>query len=251
MRPTLATLNANLKRQFPLDSSFYIFGILLIELATLNLELSRSHSEYFLRIICVRLSLTLFLIFAGYSMIKYANKFDINSLTYPKMVLASFSMLGTGGLFFRKIGSLYEVPLQPSYIHFFAIVNLSIFWLPLIVIAGGRKTSLLKSLFQYEQRLLVSTRKKIRESEDYKNIQLKTDRNIRQELNFYSNKLLEEIDSIDTYRLKIEESNDFLQKKLIGDNLRKLSVELDNIGKPIGKKNKLGQNLSALRLLFG
>jgi len=184
-------------------------------------------------------------------MIKYANKFDINSLTYPKMVLASFSMLGTGGLFFRKIGSLYEVPLQPSYIHFFAIVNLSIFWLPLIVIAGGRKTSLLKSLFQYEQRLLVSTRKKIRESEDYKNIQLKTDRNIRQELNFYSNKLLEEIDSIDTYRLKIEESNDFLQKKLIGDNLRKLSVELDNIGKPIGKKNKLGQNLSALRLLFG
>ena len=251
MRTGLTTLKSNLKQKFPLDSSFFVFGIIVIELSTLNMELSKSDSQYYAQIISLRLILTAILIFAGFSMIKFAINLGVHFLTYPQMVLSSFCLLGPGALIFRQIGYFYHVPMQTPLAHFFAVINISICWLPLIVISGGFRTRLLESFSHYEQRLLIATRSKIRGTEAYKNIQLDIDRKIRQELTFYSNKLLNEIETIDTCQLEITESNALLQKKLIGDDLRNLSMKLEEFGQTPIKRQYFGQDLRAVSLLAG
>ena len=251
MRTGLTTLKSNLKRKFPLDSSFYLFGILVIELSTLHLELSKSSHEFFVQFIVLRLILTLILVFAGFGMIKLANNLGVYVLTYPKMVLASFCLLGSGAVIVRLIGSLYNIPIQAPLAHFFAVMNLSICWLPLIVISGGFRTRLLESFSHYEQRLLIATRSKIRGTEAYKNIQLDIDRKIRQELTFYSNKLLHEIETIDTCKLEITEANLLLQEKLIGNDLRNLSMKLEEFGQTPIKRQYFGQDIHAVSLLAG
>jgi hypothetical protein len=237
------------KQKYEIDFSLIPAGLILLELSAFSTEYKKAHYENLGDLAAMRLVHTIIFLAFAYLLAKLVLKLGENKLNYPSMALAGI------------IGGAFDILLYDFLANFFLIEPLSLlresltglvlalFWFPAFVLVGSKRTSIFKHFKDYEQRLLVSTRAKSRNSQEFRDIQDRIQREIQQDLYLKSSDLKAKLSEIEINELDINSANSKIQTLLVGEELRQLSMKLETFGSEQSQTTILGQNAHSVRLL--
>lgn len=224
-------------------------GIALLEFSTILSEITKSHYENLTDVILMRLVHTALLLSFAFllsKLIQINGKTELNYIS-----IASLGIISTTfEILFHDILARY------FHIEVFSLIRQSLsgliqalFWFPAFILIGSRRTDIFNHFKDYEQRLIVKTRAESRNSHEFKGIQEKIQEDIQKELFEKCNHLKKSIEKIDFSAEKLSENNQEIQALLLGEELRRLSMDLETFGSEQSQSTIFGQNLNSVRLL--
>lgn len=171
-------------------------------------------------------------------------------LSYSTIAITGTLTIGLGDLIHRYLGNKFGVELISFDRRIGIILLQGSFWFPAFIIIGSKRSEIFQQFKLYEQRLIVATRAGSRASEDFAEIQHEIQERIRRELSALCNELKDSISRIWNSDKEFSEKNNAIQAELLGEKLRKLSMELDSYGSEHQGASFLGQNISSVNLLI-
>jgi two-component sensor histidine kinase len=118
-----------------------------------------------------------------------------------------------------------------------------------MIIASNRK-EIVRQFKAYEQRLIVATRLRSRTSQEFVELQKDIQGRIRAELLASSKALKDAIMQISLSKIDLAAQNQVIQPLLTGEDLRKLSMNLDTFQPSPVRRTTLGRNSKSLNLLL-
>jgi hypothetical protein len=118
------------------------------------------------------------------------------------------------------------------------------------MIVGGKRTEILHHFKAYEERLIIATRARSRNSDQFRDIQREIQERIRHELYASCSALKESISRISSSQGNLAEKNSTIQPHLVGEDLRRLSMNLETFGAEHAGRRFLGQNINSVNLLI-
>ena len=185
----------------------------------------------------------LLLIYRSYlrkNLVNKANYFSLSMIGFVVAIIASTIYLGLGRYLNENV--------MPFGTNLFVDFIQGCFWFPNILILGGKRQDIIRSISRYEERLIIQTRKSVRNSEDFANIKNKVTQNIYQELLKICSGLIEKIEALQSNQDNPFQKVDKFEKILAGNELRKFSMKLEESGKKTDEQSYVKQAIYSIKL---
>ena len=234
------------KKKF--DFSLIPIGILLLEISIISGNYSQYKNTKLENLLIMSLVHTFFIsvlliIYRSYlrkNMVNKANYFSLSMIGFVIAIIASTIYLG--------LGRYLNENTMPYGTNLFVDFIQGCFWFPNILILGGKRQDIIKSISRYEERLIIQTRKSVRNSEDFAKIKNKVTENIYQELKKICSGLIEKIDTVQMNQENPSKKVEKFEKILAGNELRKFSMKLEESGKKTDEQSYVKQAIYSIKL---
>ena len=247
MRPLLQGLRSDNKHK--IDFSLVPIGIILIEFSVFTTQLSKDQYNSLRNLIILRVLHTILMVTFSFLLSRLFIRLKKTELNYRTLAITGTLVIGLGDFIHRFMGPALGVDLVNAERRVGIILLQGCFWFPAFIIVGSKRTEIFQQFKLYEQRLIVATRAGSRASEDFAEIQREIQGRIRGELSTLCNELKDSISRIWNSDKEFFDKNNAIQAELVGEKLRKLSMELDSYGSGHQGASFLGQNISSVNLL--
>ena len=247
MASLFASLSSDVKHK--IDFSLAPIGVLLIEFSVFTTQLSKDSYSSLHNLVYLRLLHTIVMMTFSYLLSRLFIRLKKTKLNYRTIATTGVLTIALGDIFHRYLGNKFGVELIGVDRRIGIILLQGAFWFPAFIIIGSKRTEIFQQFKLYEQRLIVATRAGSRASEDFAEIQREIQGRIRGELSTLCNELKDSISRIWNSDKEFFDKNNAIQAELVGEKLRKLSMELDSYGSEHQGASFLGQNISSVNLL--
>jgi len=237
------------KPKFPLDFSLIPAGIVLLEVSVTLTEVLKIRSGTTFNLLLMRAIHTIALLLLIALTERLLHKFKIFEAGYMGLWALGVTLAGLSEII--RILLTFAIDIQPDIAthRFFIVLIQGFFWIPVLVIVGGQLSQIFQVFKEYEKRLITNTRKNIRLSPRFKNIQEAIEDKIRKDLQKESNLLYLSLQDSASETSSIKSHNEIIQPLLKGSALRALSLRLDNESNLKDEKSLFGQNIHSVSIL--
>lgn len=239
----------NTGEKYKIDFSLMPFGILLLEFSILSTDLSLRSYPSFFDIFLIRFFHALYLLIFSYLFSQTCQRRGRCNLSYFEVAIPATLAVMAGVFWTNFLAEALAVEPLSTYRSLASSALQGLFWFPMFILAGSQRTEIFAQFKEYEKRLIISTRALSRTSEQFLINQREIQQRIRLELNKLCASLRESISQVDIKNIALPEANAAIQQQLKGDELRKLSMNLETFGSARDNSSFLGQNIRSVRLL--
>lgn len=237
------------KPRFALDFSLIPAGIVLLEVSVTLTEVLKIHSGTTFDLLLLRAIHTISLLLLIWITERFLHKLKIYEAGYKGLWTLGLILAGLSEIFREILTYLMTVELDlPSHRYFIVLIQ-GLFWIPVLIIVGGRLSEIFRVFKDYEKRLITNTRINIRLSPRFKNIQESIQDKIRKDLLELSGHLNRSLQEAETNTKELSARNEAVQPMLKGTALRGLSLKLDSQSNSDMEKSIFGQNMHSLGVL--
>jgi len=237
------------KPRFPPDLTLLPAGIIFLEISVTLTELLKIQPGSTSSLLIMRAIHTITLFAIATATGKILKQRKIVKLSYTQIFALGLTLSALSEGTRRILAALFDISLDFAPHRLLIILVHGLFWIPVLIILGGRLTNIFFVFKDYEKRLLIKTRIHIRTSSTFKLEQELLQNGIRKNLVNESNSLLELLNSSDRKTLSLSERNPAVQAHLKGVNLRALSLSLEKKSELGSETTVFGQNLNSLKML--
>lgn len=233
-----------------IDFSLIPLGVILIEFSVFTTQLSKDEYENFSKLIELRVLHTLVMLLLTFLLAQIFIKLKKTELNYRTIAITGTLVIAVGDVIHRYLGPIFEVELVDVDRRIGIVLLQGCLWFPVFMIVGGKRTEILQHFKAYEERLIIATRAKSRNSDQFRDIQREIQERIRLELYESCSALKESISRISFSQDNLAENNSAIQPHLVGEDLRRLSMNLETFGAEHAGRKFLGQNINSVNLLI-
>jgi hypothetical protein len=248
MRSVIPGISSEHKHK--IDFSLIPLGVILIEFSVFTTQLSKDEYGNFLKLIELRVLHTLLMLLLSFLLAQIFIKLKKTELNYRTIAITGTLVIAVGDVIHRYLGPIFEVELVGVDRRIGIILLQGCLWFPAFMIVGGKRTEILHHFKAYEERLIIATRARSRNSDQFRDIQREIQERIRLELYASCSALKESISRISSSQGNLAENNSTIQPHLVGEDLRRLSMNLETFGAEHAGQRFLGQNINSVNLLI-
>lgn len=248
MRSVIPGISSEHKHK--IDFSLIPLGVILIEFSVFTTQLSKDEYGNFLKLIELRVLHTLVMLLLSFLLAQISIKLKKTELHYRTIAITGTLVIAVGDVIHRYLGPIFEVELVGVDRRIGIILLQGCLWFPAFMIVGGKRTEILHHFKAYEERLIIATRARSRNSDQFRDIQREIQERIRHELYASCSALKESISRISSSQGNLAEKNSTIQPHLVGEDLRRLSMNLETFGAEHAGRRFLGQNINSVNLLI-
>jgi hypothetical protein len=248
MRSVIPGISSEHKHK--IDFSLIPLGVILIEFSVFTTQLSKDEYGNFLKLIELRVLHTLVMLLLSFLLAQIFIKLKKTELNYRTIAITGTLVIAVGDVIHRYLGPIFEVELVGVDRRIGIILLQGCLWFPAFMIVGGKRTEILHHFKAYEERLIIATRARSRNSDQFRDIQREIQERIRHELYASCSALKESISRISSSQGNLAEKNSTIQPHLVGEDLRRLSMNLETFGAEHAGRRFLGQNINSVNLLI-
>lgn len=248
MRSVIPGISSEHKHK--IDFSLIPLGVILIEFSVFTTQLSKDEYENFSKLIELRVLHTLVMLLLTFLLAQIFIKLKKTELNYRTIAITGTLVIAVGDVIHRYLGPTFEVELVGVDRRIGIVLLQGCLWFPAFMIVGGKRTEILQHFKAYEERLIIATRAKSRNSDQFRDIQREIQERIRLELYESCSALKESISRISFSQDNLAENNSAIQPHLVGEDLRRLSMNLETFGAEHAGRKFLGQNINSVNLLI-
>jgi hypothetical protein len=239
----------NFRIKYRIDFTLVPTAVLILEFAVLSTEISKAAHHSINDLLLMRLLHTCAMLLLSVGLSRIYMTLKKTELSYFGITIPAFIAILFGILLHRILASGLNIETLSVYRNLATGLLQAFFWFPLIIWVGSKRTEIFSAFRDYELRLITKTRANSRTSEDFRQLQTNIQEKIRLELFNYCKKLRNEILAVDLEKLSMPEANEQVQKYLMGEELRGLSMRLETFGSEQEEATFLGQNIRSVKLL--
>jgi two-component sensor histidine kinase len=242
------------KPAFTLNFALAYIGVYVLEISIAGTELLKLYPESKTEVIQIRVIHSVFVL-----ALIFATKITLKVLKIEKTGYIGLALVG---LWFAIPSLLFRIFLMENFDlitdsqiqsffteQFFISLIQAFFWIPVAIILGGQRILILEAFKEYEKRLIISARKKVRESHDFIVLKKEVDNAFRNELIMHTSLLLKLLDSSDDKKLSLKERNEIMQRCLRENALREFSQRLNQKSEVVDRVSKYEQDMRSLNLI--
>jgi hypothetical protein len=233
-----------------IDFSLIPLGVILIEFSVFTTQLSKDGYGNLRGLIIMRVLHTLVMLLLVGLLSQVFIKLKKTELNYRTIAITGTLVIALGELIHRYMGPYFDVELVGIYRRIGIVLLQGCLWFPAFIIVGGKRTEIFEHFKAYEERLIIATRARSRNSDEFREIQRDIQDRIRIELYVSCKALKESISRTNLAQGNLAENNAAIQPHLAGEALRKLSMTLETFGSEHVGKKFLGQNINSVNLLI-
>ena len=237
------------KPKFALDFSLIPAGIVLLEVSVTMTEVLKIRSGTTFNLLLMRAIHTIALLLLIALTERLLHKFKVFEAGYKGLWALGVTLAGLSEIIRILLTFVIDIQLDTAPHRFFIVLIQGFFWIPVLVIVGGQLSQIFQVFKEYEKRLITNTRKNIRLSPRFKNIQEAIEDKIRKDLQKESNLLYLALQDSASETSSIKSHNEIIQPLLKGSALRALSLRLDNESNLKDEKSLFGQNIHSVSIL--
>jgi two-component sensor histidine kinase len=237
------------KPKFALDFSLIPVGIVLLEVSVTLTEVLKIRSGTTFNLLLMRAIHTIALLLLIALTERLLHKFNLFEAGYMGLWALGVTLAGLSEIIRILLTFVIHIQLDTATHRFFIVLIQGFFWIPVLVIVGGQLSEIFRVFKEYEKRLITNTRKNIRLSPRFKNIQEAIEDKIRKDLQKESNLLYLSLQDSASETSSIKSHNEIIQPLLKGSALRALSLRLDNESNLKDEKSLFGQNIHSVSIL--
>ena len=231
-----------------IDFSLVPIGVILIEFSVFTTQLSKDSYRSFADLVLLRIVHTAIMLTFASVLSRLFIKLKYTELNYRTIAITGTLTIGLGDLIHRYLGHKLGVELVSMDRRIGIILLQGCFWFPAFMIIGSKRTEIFESFKEYERRLVIATRARSRTSDEFAEIQRDIQSRIKSELSSLCGSLKDSIRRISPAS-SLAEYNKAIQPQLVGEDLRKLSMNLETFGSEQQGASFMGQNLNSVNLL--
>jgi hypothetical protein len=231
-----------------IDFSLVPIGVILIEFSVFTTQLSKDSYRSFADLVLLRIVHTAIMLTFASVLSRLFIKLKYTELNYRTIAITGTLTIGLGDLIHRYLGHKLGVELVSMDRRIGIILLQGCFWFPAFMIIGSKRTEIFESFKEYERRLVIATRARSRTSDEFAEIQRDIQNRIKSELSSLCGSLKDSIRRIPPAS-SLAEYNKAIQPQLVGEDLRKLSMNLETFGSEQQGASFMGQNLNSVNLL--
>jgi hypothetical protein len=246
MTSLIPKLSSEIKHK--IDFSLVPIGIVLIEFSVFTTQLSKDSYRSFADLVFLRIVHTAIMLTFASVLSRLFIKLKYTELNYRTIAITGTLTIALGDLIHRYLGHKLGVELVSMDRRIGIILLQGCFWFPAFMIIGSKRTEIFEEFREYEKRLVIATRARSRTSDEFAEIQRNIQNRIKNELSTLCNSLKSSITSIPRPS-SLSEYNKAIQPRLLGEDLRKLSMNLETFGSEHQGASFMGQNLNSVNLL--
>jgi signal transduction histidine kinase len=247
MREILPKLRSDVKHE--IDFSLVPFGIILIEFSVFTTQLSKDSYGSLQNLVFLRLAHTALMLVLAALLSHIFIRLRLTELNYRTIAITGTLVIAIGDVIHRFLGPAFDVELVSIYRRIGIVLLQGCFWFPAFIIIGSKRTQIFEQFKEYEQRIIINTRVNSRTSDQFKASQRELQQKIKIELSSACDDLVNSITNLRNSVGDISTKNRQIQPILLGEDLRKLSMQLETFGSEHQSSSVFKQNLSSVKLL--
>jgi hypothetical protein len=248
MRTLFSGISSNIKHT--IDFSIVPVAIILIEFSVFITQLSTGSYGSLGNLILLRFIHTVAMIFVSTVVSRVYIWLNKPALSYRTLALTGVLVLAFGDLTHAYLASAFNIELISIYRRLGIIGLQGILWFPAFLIIASNRNEIAQQLKAYEQRLIVATRLRSRSSQEFIELQKDIRGRIRAELLATCKALKDAIMQNSLSKINLTVQSQVIQPLLAGEDLRKLSMNLDSTQPSPLRRASLGRTSESLNLLL-
>jgi hypothetical protein len=248
MRSLLQGLRS--ENKYKIDFSLVPLGIIIIEFSVFTTQLSKDQYSSLRNLIILRVLHTILMVTLSSLLSGLFIRLKRTELNYRTLAITGTLVIGLGDFIHRFMGPALGVELVGAERRVGIILLQGCFWFPAFIIVGSLRSEIFHHFKEYEQRLIIATRARVRKSDEFVTIRMDLQGQIRRELTTSCNALIESISKVRNTSVSLAAENQAIQPHLLGDELRKLSMRLETFGSEQQGSKILGQNIRFVNLVI-
>jgi hypothetical protein len=248
MRSLLQGLRS--ENKYKIDFSLVPLGIIIIQFSVFTTQLSKDQYSSLRNLIILRVLHTILMVTLSSLLSGLFIRLKRTELNYRTLAITGTLVIGLGDFIHRFMGPALGVELVGAERRVCIILLQGFFWFPAFIIVGSLRSEIFHHFKEYEQRLIIATRARVRKSDEFVSIRMDLQGQIRRELTTSCNVLIESISKVRNTSVSLAAENQAIQPHLLGDELRKLSMKLETFGSEQQGSKIFGQNVRSVNLLI-
>jgi len=242
------------KPEFNLDFSLAYAGIIFLGFSIASTEMFQLYPESKTDVIEIRLIHTFYLIISVLLAQVILKKLKRNTAGYPGLALIGLSIaipsLIVRVFLMQSYGLISASQIGTYFFEQLSIILLqAFFWIPIVIILGGQRSRIFEAFKEYEKRLVVTTRKNIRNSAEFIQLKKQVDQDYKEELNQHARLLMNSLNFGDKSSLDLGQRNEIIQRYLKNNTLKDLSRTLNQKSEAVTNNSKFDQDMHSLNLI--
>jgi hypothetical protein len=236
--------------KYKIDYSLVPIAIILIEISVFATQLSTDTYTVLSDLMWLRTLHTIIMVTISFIVSQAYIRLKRIELNYQTLAMTGIVVISLGDIIHAYLGGIFGVELVSAYRRIGILILQGCVWFPVFIIIAGRRREILESFNDYEERLIVATRARSRESIELKQVQADLQNRIQQELHSSCKTLKSAIMGILSSQRSPIQHNSAIRPLLVGEDLRKLSRRLDAFDSEQSKRKFLGKDLESLQILL-
>ena len=232
-----------------IDFSLVPIAIIFIEFSVFVVQFSGNGEINLGDLVLLRVVHTVFMIFVSISVSRMYVWLKRPALNYRTLAITGVFVLAFGDLTHFYLASAFGIELITLDRRIGIIALQGILWFPAFMIIAGNRREIFRLFKDYEQRLISATRLGSRTSSEFKELQVNTQNRISGQLYARCTELKDSITKVWLSDKSLADKNTAIQHILSGDDLRKLSMNLDTFQPVHEGRTFIGQNTRSINLL--
>lgn len=248
MRTLFSGITSNIKHT--IDLSLVPVAIIFIEFSVFITQLSTGSYGSLGNLILLRFIHTVAMIFVSTVVSRVYIWLNKPAPSYRTLALTGVMVLAFGDLTHAYLASALNIELISIYRRLGIIGLQGILWFPAFMIIASNRKEIIQQFKAYEQRLIVATRLRGRTSPEFVELQKNIQGRIRAELLATCKALKDAVAQISLSNDGLAAHNEAIQPLLIGEDLRKLSMNLDAVQPAAVRTTYRGRNTESLSFLI-
>lgn len=241
-------LSRNLTTKYAIDFALVPVAIVLIEFSVFIIQVSSETYSSLTDLVILRLIHTGLMLMTSYLVSQTYIYFKKTEVEYRTLALTGILVMAFGDLTHSILASNFEIELVSLYRRIGFVLIQGGLWFPAFIFIGGNRKEILNQFKAYENRLIVATRARSRTSNEFKDEQRNTQDRIQIELYAACAAIKESITQQVNSGINLVQQYSAVQPILVGDDLRKLSRELE--GSAAGEASQILMDKKSNRVRF-
>jgi two-component sensor histidine kinase len=238
------------KDTYAIDFALVPVAIVLIEISVFFTQLSNEIEKNLSGLITLRVIHTIIMLLIAYVVSLTYKNLQLTHVTYRNLAMTGIAVITLGDLTHAYLASIFEIELVSIYRRIGITIIQGSLWFPAFVFIGGNRKEIFRQFRQYENRLIIATRAQSRTSQEFKEIQKELQDRIRKEFRDSCKLIMESIAKITTSGENLAGQYADIKPHLVGDSLRTLSRNLDNLTSDSPAQKALQKNLTFIPLFL-
>jgi hypothetical protein len=220
-------LSRNLTKKYAIDFGLVPVAIVLIEFSVFIIQVSSETYSSLSDLVILRLIHTGLMLMTSYLVSQTYIYFKKTEVEYRTLAITGILVMAFGDLTHSILASNFDIELVSLYRRIGFVLIQGGLWFPAFIFIGGNRKEILNQFKAYENRLIVATRARSRTSNEFKDEQKNIQDRIQTELYAACVVMKESITKQVSSGISLVQQYAAVQPVLVGDDLRKLSRELE------------------------
>ena len=220
-------LSRNLTKKYAIDFGLVPVAIVLIEFSVFIIQVSSETYSSLSDLIILRLIHTGLMLMTSCLVSQTYIYFKKPEVEYRTLAITGILVMAFGDLTHSILASNFDIELVSLYRRIGFVLIQGGLWFPAFIFIGGNRKEILTQFKAYENRLIIATRARSRTSNEFKGEQKNIQDRIQSELYAACAVMKESITKQVSSGISLVQQYAAVQPVLVGDDLRKLSRELE------------------------